>query len=107
MLRIFGGREIAGLVGAILAARHQRIPIFLDGYVSCSAAAVLHAIDPTALDHCIASHLSAEPAHDALLSRLGLSPVVDLDVNIGDGTGGGFALAVLKAASAGLKSLKA
>ena len=107
VLRIFGGREIAGLVGAILAARHQRIPIFLDGYVSCSAAAVLHAIDPTALDHCIASHLSAEPAHDALLSRLGLSPVVDLDVNIGDGTGGGFALAVLKAASAGLKSLKA
>jgi len=107
VLRIFGGREIAGLVGAILAARHQRIPIFLDGYVSCSAAAILHAIDPSSIDHCIASHLSAEPAHDALLSRLGLSPVVDLDVNIGDGTGGGLALAVLKAASAGLTSLKA
>ena len=107
VLRIFGGREIAGLVGAILAARHQRIPIFLDGYVSCSAAAILHAIDPSSIDHCIASHLSAEPAHDAVLSRLGLTPVVDLDINIGDGTGGGLALAVLKAASAGLTSLKA
>ena len=107
ILRIFGGREIAGLVGAIIAARHQRIPILLDGYVSCTAAAILHALDPAAVDHCLASHLSAEPAHDALLSRLGLTPVVDLDVNIGDGTGGALALAVLKAAGAGLTSLKA
>ena len=107
VLRIFGGRELAGLVGAILAARHQRIPILLDGYVSCTAAAILHAIDPAAIDHCIASHISAEPAHDALLSRLGLTPVVDLEVNIGDGTGGALALAILKAASAGLTSLKA
>jgi len=75
--------------------------------VSCTAAAILHALDPAAVDHCLASHLSAEPAHDALLSRLGLTPVVDLDVNIGDGTGGALALAVLKAAGAGLTSLKA
>ena len=107
VLRLFGGRDIAGLIGAILAARHQRIPILLDGYVSCSAAAILHAIDPSATDHCIASHLSAEPAHDAVLSRLGLTPVVDLEVNIGDGTGGALALAILKAASAGLTSLRA
>lgn len=107
ILRIFGGREIAGLVGAILAARHQRIPIILDGYVSCTAAAILHAVEPAAVDHCIASHLSAEPAHDALLSRMSMSPVVDFEVNIGDGTGGALALAVLKAASAGLTSLKA
>ncbi|MEP4052447.1 MAG: nicotinate-nucleotide--dimethylbenzimidazole phosphoribosyltransferase [Litorimonas sp.] len=107
VLRIFGGREIAGLVGAILAARHQRIPILLDGYVSCTAAAILHAVDPAAISHCVATHLSAEPAHDALLSRLGLTPVLDLEVNIGDGTGGALALAVLKAAGAGLTSLKA
>ena len=107
VLRIFGGREIAGLVGAIIAARHQRIPILLDGYVTCTAAAILHAIDPAAIDHCLASHVSAEPAHGALLSRLGLTPVVDFEVNIGDGTGGALALAVLKAASAGLTSLKA
>ena len=107
ILRVFGGREIAGLVGAILAARHQRIPVLLAGYVSCTAAAILHAIDPSTLDHCIASHISAEPAHDALMSRLGLTPVVDLEINIGDGTGGAMALAILKAASAGLTSLKA
>jgi nicotinate-nucleotide--dimethylbenzimidazole phosphoribosyltransferase len=106
VLRIFGGREIAGLIGAILAARHQHIPVLLDGYVSCTAAAILHSIDPATIDHCIASHISAEPAHDALLSRLGLSPVVNLDINIGDGTGGALALAILKAASAGLMSLK-
>ena len=107
ILRLFGGRDIAGLIGAILAARHQRIPVLLDGYVSCSAAAILHSIDPSAIDHCLASHLSAEPAHDALLSRLSLTPVVDLELNIGDGTGGALALAVLKAASAGLTSLRA
>lgn len=106
VLRIFGGREIAGLVGAILAARHQHIPILLDGYVSCSAAAILHAIDPATINHCIAAHISAEPAHDALLSRLGLTPVVDVEVNIGDGTGGALALAILKAAGAGLTSLR-
>jgi len=87
--------------------RHQRIPILLDGYVSCTAAAILHAVDPSSIDHCIASHQSAEPAHDALLSRLGLTPVVNLEINIGDGTGGALALAVLKAAGAGLTSLKA
>jgi len=106
VLRLFGGREIAGLVGAILAARHQNIPILLDGYVSCTAAAILHAIDNKATEHCQAAHLSSEPAHGALLSRLGLTPIVDLGVNIGDGTGGALALSILKAASAGLGTLK-
>lgn len=107
VLRIYGGRDIAGLVGAIIAARHQRIPILLDGYVSCTAAAILNAISPDAIRHCQAAHLSGEPAHGAVLSRLDLDPVLDLGVNIGDGTGGAFALSVLKAAAAGLTSLKA
>jgi nicotinate-nucleotide--dimethylbenzimidazole phosphoribosyltransferase len=107
ILRLFGGRDIAGLVGAIIAARHQRIPILLDGYVSCTAAAILHALLPGATQHCQASHLSAEPAHDALLSRLDLDPILDMKINIGDGTGGALALSVLKGAAAGLTSLKA
>lgn len=106
ILRKFGGREIAGLAGAIIAARHQRIPILLDGYVSCTAAAILNALDTAATDHCQAAHISAEPAHDALLSRLNLRPIVDLGVNIGDGTGGAMALSILKAALAGLSTLK-
>lgn len=105
-LRVFGGRDIAGMVGAILAAGHQRIPVLLDGYVSCTAAAILHAMDPQSVAHCIASHNSAEPAHDALLSRLSLNPILDLGVNIGDGTGGAMALSVLKVAAAGLSTLK-
>lgn len=106
VLRCFGGRDIAGIVGAILAARHQNIPVILDGYVVCAAAAVLREVSPTSLDHCIAAHVSQEPAHRALLDRLGLKPLLDLNLNIGDGTGGAIAMGVLKAAAAGLNSLQ-
>lgn len=99
VLRCFGGRDIAGMVGAILAARHQRIPVLLDGFVSCAAAAILHKIDPNSLDHCYASHASSEPAHKALLDRLSLTPILDLGIGVGDGTGGAFALGALKAAA--------
>ncbi len=105
ILRHYGGRDIAGIVGAILAARHQRIPVILDGYVVCAAAAVLYKIDPSTLDHCIAAQVTIEPAHQALLDRIEKSPVLDLAVNIGDGTGGAFALSVLKTAAAGLETL--
>ena len=67
VLRRLGGREIAAMAGAILAARIERVPVILDGYVVCAAAAVLHALDPAALDHCIAGHRSAEGAHGEVL----------------------------------------
>jgi len=105
ILRHYGGRDIAGVVGAILAARHQRIPVILDGYVVCAAAAVLHRINPATLDHCIAAQVTIEPAHQALLDRIEKTPVMDLEINIGDGTGGAFALSALKTAAAGLRSL--
>ncbi|MBL4870282.1 MAG: nicotinate-nucleotide--dimethylbenzimidazole phosphoribosyltransferase, partial [Robiginitomaculum sp.] len=57
VLRCFGGRDIAGMVGAILAARHQNVPVLLDGYAVCSAAAILYALNPLALDHCLAAHI--------------------------------------------------
>lgn len=104
-LRAFGGRDIAGTVGAILACAHQRIPVILDGYVVCAAAAVAHAVSPDAVAHCIAGHSSAEPAHAALLERMDLQPVLELEVGIGDGTGGALALAVLHGANAGLNTL--
>lgn len=106
VLRLFGGRDLAGIVGAIIAARHQRIPVILDGYVVCAAAAVLHEIDADAVSHCISAHVTAEPAHRALLDRLDMQPVLDFGLNIGDGTGGAFAMHVLKAAAAGLSTLK-
>lgn len=104
VLRCFGGRDIAGMIGAILAARHQSIPIILDGYVVCAAAAVLHKISPESISHCYAGHLSSEPAHGALLDRLNLKPMLDLGIGVGDGTGSVLALGSLIAAAKGLQS---
>jgi nicotinate-nucleotide--dimethylbenzimidazole phosphoribosyltransferase len=63
LLRRLGGREIAAMAGAILAARMEGIPVIIDGFVATAAAAVLHAANPKALDHCLIGHVSAEPAH--------------------------------------------
>ena len=106
VLRCFGGRDIAGMVGAILAARHQSIPVILDGYVVCSAAAVLHRLNPDAISHCIAGHVTSEPAHQAVLDRIELSPLLDLGIGIGDGTGAGFAMGMLRSAGQGFATLK-
>ncbi|MGX7704666.1 nicotinate-nucleotide--dimethylbenzimidazole phosphoribosyltransferase [Methylobacterium sp. Gmos1] len=95
-----GGREIAAMAGAILAARLQRVPVVIDGYVSTAAAALLHAVDPRALDHCLAGHVSAEGDHAAVLERLGLRPLLDLGLRLGEGSGAALALGVVKAAVA-------
>jgi nicotinate-nucleotide--dimethylbenzimidazole phosphoribosyltransferase len=100
ILRRLGGREIAAIAGAILAARLQRIPVILDGYVVCAAAAILHACDAHALDHCIAGHVSAEGAHREVLRRLGKEPLLDLGMRLGEASGGALAAGLLKAALA-------
>ena len=100
VLARLGGREIAAMAGAILAARLQRVPVVLDGYVATAAAAVLHALDPRALDHCIAGHLSAEGAHGDVLARLGLTPVLSLGMRLGEASGAALALGLLKGALA-------
>jgi nicotinate-nucleotide--dimethylbenzimidazole phosphoribosyltransferase len=100
VLRRLGGRELAAIAGAILAARHNRIPVLLDGYVATAAAAVLHKANPAALDHCLASHCSAEPYHRALLAKIGKQPILDLDMRLGEGSGAALAAAVVKAAVA-------
>ncbi|MBN9063271.1 MAG: nicotinate-nucleotide--dimethylbenzimidazole phosphoribosyltransferase [Rhizobiales bacterium 65-9] len=98
VLRRVGGREIAAMAGAILAARLQRIPVVLDGYVATAAAAVLHALDERALDHCIAGHRSAEGAHGVVLEKLGLDPLLDLGMRLGEGSGAAMAAGVMRAA---------
>jgi nicotinate-nucleotide--dimethylbenzimidazole phosphoribosyltransferase len=100
ILRCLGGREIAAMAGAILAARMQRIPVILDGYVATSAAAVLHAVHPSTIDHCIAGHLSAEGAHQEVLERLGKIPLLALGMRLGEGTGAALAAGIVKAAAA-------
>ncbi|MDJ1159795.1 nicotinate-nucleotide--dimethylbenzimidazole phosphoribosyltransferase [Chelatococcus sp. SYSU_G07232] len=100
VLRRLGGREVAAIAGAILAARLQRIPVILDGYVVTAAAAILQALDPTALDHCLAGHCSAEGAHGEALRRLGKAPLLDLGMRLGEGTGAALAAGIVKAAAA-------
>lgn len=99
VLRRLGGRELAAMVGAILAARLQHIPVVVDGYVATAAAAILHAMRPDALDHCIAGHKSAEPAHAQLLAKLGMAPVLDLGMRLGEASGAAMAAGLIKAAA--------
>lgn len=100
VLSRLGGREIAALCGAIIAARLQRIPVVLDGYVVTAAAAILHALEPTAIDHCIAGHLSTEGAHREVLARLGKPPLLQLEMRLGEASGAALAAGVIKAAVA-------
>jgi nicotinate-nucleotide--dimethylbenzimidazole phosphoribosyltransferase len=98
VLRRLGGRELAAMAGAILGARMNRVPVLIDGYVATAAAAVLFKADPTALDHCMAAHVSAEPAHKALLAELGLKPLLDLGMRLGEGSGAALAAGLVRAA---------
>ncbi len=100
VLRRLGGREIAALCGAILAARMQRVPVVLDGFVVTAAAAVLHALDPTTIEHCLAGHVSAEQAHRRALEKIGKTPILDLGMRLGEGSGAALALGLIKAAVA-------
>jgi nicotinate-nucleotide--dimethylbenzimidazole phosphoribosyltransferase len=98
VLRRLGGRELAAMAGAVLAARLQRVPVLLDGYVATAAAAILHAMRPDALDHCLAAHRSAEPAHARLLGQLGKEPLLDLGMRLGEASGAALAAGLVKAA---------
>lgn len=98
VLRRLGGRELSAMAGAILAARMERVPVLIDGYVATAAAAILYAMDNTALDHCIVAHCSAEPAHKALLQKIGKEPLLDLGMRLGEGSGAALAAALVKAA---------
>ncbi|HEX8664545.1 MAG TPA: nicotinate-nucleotide--dimethylbenzimidazole phosphoribosyltransferase [Beijerinckiaceae bacterium] len=100
VLRRLGGRDVAAIAGAILAARLQRIPVVLDGYVATAAAAVLHALDRSALDHCVAGHLSAEGAHQEVLERLGKIPLLALGMRLGEGSGAALTVSLIRAAAA-------
>jgi len=100
VLRSLGGRELVAIAGAVVAARLHGIPVLLDGFISTAAVAPLQAADATALAHCVASHASAEPGHRKLLDRLGLAPVLSLNMRLGEGSGAAVAFAVLSAAVA-------
>ncbi|MCF6272805.1 MAG: nicotinate-nucleotide--dimethylbenzimidazole phosphoribosyltransferase [Rhodobacteraceae bacterium] len=100
VLRCLGGREIAAMAGAIARARLARIPVVLDGFICTAAAACLHKASLGALDHCLAGHVSDESAHGRMLEKLGKSPLLDLGLRLGEGSGGALAINIVKAALA-------
>ncbi len=99
-LGCLGGREIAAMAGAIAAARILHIPVILDGFICCAAAACLLRTSATALDHAIAGHQSAESAHAALLDKLDKEPLLALGLRLGEGSGAALAIQILKGAIA-------
>ncbi len=99
-LAAVGGRELAAIFGAVLAARHNGIPVLLDGYVCTAAAAPLAKLADGGLDHTICSHRSAEQAHLRLLDHLGMQPLLDMNMRLGEASGACVAINILKSALA-------
>ncbi|SOB85065.1 nicotinate-nucleotide--dimethylbenzimidazole phosphoribosyltransferase [Streptomyces sp. 1331.2] len=99
VLAAIGGLEHAAIAGFLLGAASLRTPVILDGVIAGSAALVAKAIAPEVLAACIAGHRSAEPGHQAALAKLGLRPLIDLDLRLGEGTGALLALPLVQSAA--------
>jgi nicotinate-nucleotide--dimethylbenzimidazole phosphoribosyltransferase len=95
-----GGRELAAILGATLAARQRRVPVLIDGFVCTAAVAPLARLRSDGLAHALAAHVSAEAAHRALLDELGLKPLVDLGMRLGEASGAAVGALILRAAVA-------
>ncbi len=95
-----GGRELAALLGATLAARRMRIPVLLDGFVSTAAVAPLAMLRADTLGHALIAHVSAEAGHRVLLDALGKEPLLDLGMRLGEASGAALAVPILRAALA-------
>ncbi|MFA5582395.1 MAG: nicotinate-nucleotide--dimethylbenzimidazole phosphoribosyltransferase, partial [Paracoccaceae bacterium] len=98
ILRCLGGRELAGMAGAIAHARVLGLPVILDGFICTAAAATLAKAVPGALDHALAGHVSAEAGHAPALAALGKEPLLGLGMRLGEGTGAAVAIQIVKSA---------
>ena len=93
-----GGYEIGGLAGVMLGAAAGRIPVIIDGFISGAAALIATKLAPQAKDYIIAAHVSAEAGHAAMLEYLGLKPVLNLEMRLGEGTGAAVGIMIAEAA---------
>lgn len=100
-----GGLEIAAIAGVILAGAAARVPVIVDGIISTAGAAIAVGLCPPVKPFLIAGHRSVEPGHSLLLAHLGLVPLIDLDLRLGEGTGAALALPLLDAAVATLNEM--
>lgn len=92
-----GGFEICGLVGIILAAASKRIPVVIDGFISGAAALAAYKIEPKTKDYMIASHCSVESGHKVILDYIGLKPLLDFNLRLGEGTGAALGIGIAEA----------
>jgi nicotinate-nucleotide--dimethylbenzimidazole phosphoribosyltransferase len=99
LLSMIGGLEIAALVGVIGAAASRHIPVVLDGFITSAAALIATELNPAVSPRLLAAHRSVEPGHAVALERLGLRPLLDLEMRLGEGTGAALALLILAAAT--------
>jgi nicotinate-nucleotide--dimethylbenzimidazole phosphoribosyltransferase len=100
-----GGFEIGAIVGAMLAAAEARIPIVVDGFIVTAAAMIAATIEPQAAAYMIAGHRSAEPGHDIALNALGIKPLLDIRLRLGEGTGAVLAMHQVEAAALILREM--
>ncbi len=99
VLAALGGFEIGGMAGAMLAASARSIPVVIDGFICGAAALVACGLEPKVREYLIASHQSVEPGHQAILRHLGLQPIFNLDLRLGEGTGAALGILLVEAAA--------
>jgi nicotinate-nucleotide--dimethylbenzimidazole phosphoribosyltransferase len=93
-----GGFEIGGIAGIALAGAYYRRPVVIDGFISAAGALVAQSLCPSVVDYLFAGHRSEEPGHDSMLEHLGLTPILDLGMRLGEGTGGALAMSIIDGA---------
>lgn len=93
-----GGFEIGGIAGTVLAGAYHRKPVVVDGFISTAGALIAQALCPQVVDYLFAGHQSEEPGHKIMLHHLGLEPILDLGMRLGEGTGGALAMSVIEGA---------
>ena len=105
VLATMGGLEIATMVGAILQAAHERRVVLVDGFIASSAVLVAHALQPLVLQRCVFAHRSGERGHELMLHHLGVQPLLDLGLRLGEGSGAALAWPLLESASVLLREM--
>jgi nicotinate-nucleotide--dimethylbenzimidazole phosphoribosyltransferase len=103
VLAKIGGAEIGGIAGLILGAAAHRVPVVIDGFISTAGALIAYCLEPKTKDYMFAAHNSVEIGHKAMLDKIGLHPILDLNLRLGEGTGAALAMLIIEA---GLKIYK-
>lgn len=103
VLSKLGGAEIAGIAGLVIGAAANKIPVVVDGFISTAGALIAYLIEPKTKDYMFAAHMSQEAGHKSILEKIGLRPILDLDMRLGEGTGAALAMLIIEA---GLKIYK-